>query len=108
MALELPRFWKKFSKRPWNIDGNDFGYSLYLQVYGFLFFKGKRTLIINKSWDCIGSLDTRNSRHLTEEANELGWIKETRQSYKVPFNMEYYPDVCDEVIIIDSTVRVSS
>ena len=112
MEIILPHHWTKFCRKPYCAE--ELTSKLYIPnfanfptIYGFLFFDKKRTIIINRNWDKIGSMDTRNSKFLVNEAIDSDWIKEIREKYKLPWNEPFYPDIIEKVILIEVSNNLS-
>ena len=102
----LPKYWKFKGKYPYGLFTNS---PLNLTIYTFMIFDYNRTILLNKSFNNIGSMERRYAKLLLEEAKEKSWINNIYVNYKNIVELdEYYPIQCPLTVFVDaSTVNLS-
>jgi hypothetical protein len=113
MEIELPHDWQRLSKRPFCqeqlITKNYIPkFDQFQVIYGLLFFIRRRSLLIDRNWNLIGTIETRNAKNLYTEALDLGWVKEHREKYKIPFHFQDYPSFCEDVFLIEVMASINA
>jgi len=98
----LPKYWKLRSKYPYGMFEDS---PEYITIYGFMVFDNHRTVLFNKKYNRIGTMERRYAKLLIEEAREKMWINNLWINYKNIVKVdEHYPSQCPLTVLINASV----